>query len=184
VWLRGVARLTLPDNPAAHVALDALRGTRCSVDLAEDFTSVAWRKLLQNAVAGLTVLTGRRAGMFARADICELALAYLREGLEVARAEGAVLDDEVPHEIVEAFRCFPDEMGTSILADREASRPAAGVGRPQRRGSATRMDPTAYRHPSVIWWCRSWPPPATDPADAQHIQCRRTPCPVNDPCTD
>ncbi|MCQ8192081.1 oxidoreductase [Streptomyces rugosispiralis] len=123
VWLRGQARLTLPDAPASRVALEALRGTRCSVDLAMDFTSVAWRKLLQNAVAGLMVLTGRRSGMFARADIAELSLAYLRECLEVARAEGAVLSDDVPREIVDGFRSYPADMGTSILADREAGRP-------------------------------------------------------------
>lgn len=57
VWLRGEAQLTLPDTSASRVVLDALRGTRCSVALAADFKSVAWRKLLQNAVAGLMVLT-------------------------------------------------------------------------------------------------------------------------------
>jgi 2-dehydropantoate 2-reductase len=123
VWLRGEARLTLPDTPASRVVLEALRGTRCSVDLATDFKSVAWRKLLQNAVAGLMVLTGRRAGIFARADIAELSLAYLRECLEVARAEGAALSDEVPQEIVDSFQAYPADMGTSILADREANRP-------------------------------------------------------------
>lgn len=123
VWLRGDARLTLPDTPAARVVLRALRSTWCAVDLAVDFTSVAWRKLLQNAVAGLMVLAGRRAGMFGRADIAELALAYLRECLEVARAEGAALGDEVPQEIVDAFQGYPADMGTSILADREAYRP-------------------------------------------------------------
>ncbi|WP_328610421.1 oxidoreductase [Amycolatopsis sp. NBC_00345] len=123
VWLRGEARLTLPDVPAARVVLEALRGTRCSVDLAVDFTSVAWRKLLQNAVAGLMVLSGRRTGMFGRADIARLALAYLRECLAVARAEGAVLGDEVPQEIVDGFQAYPADMGTSILADREAGRP-------------------------------------------------------------
>jgi 2-dehydropantoate 2-reductase len=123
VWLRGEARLTLPDVPASRVVLAALCDTRCSVDLAVDFTSVAWRKLLQNAVAGLMVLTGRHAGMYARADITELSLAYLRECLEVARAEGAVLGDEVPQEIVDTFRGFPADMGTSILADRQAHRP-------------------------------------------------------------
>jgi 2-dehydropantoate 2-reductase len=123
VWLRGEARLTLPDLPAARVVLEALRGTRCSVDLAVDFTSVAWRKLLQNAVAGLMALSGRRTGMFSRADIIGLSLDYLRECLEVARAEGAVLGDEVPQEIVDNFRAYPPDMGTSILADREAGRP-------------------------------------------------------------
>jgi len=63
VWLRATPRLTLPDLPGAERVQQALAGTRCAVDLAADFTTVAWRKLLQNAVAGLMVLTGRRAGM-------------------------------------------------------------------------------------------------------------------------
>ncbi len=123
VWLRAKARLTLPDTPATSVVLAALRGTRCSVDVAADFTSVAWRKLLQNAVAGLMVLAGRRAGMFSRTDITHLSLAYLRECLEVARAEGATLGDEVPQEIVDGFHRSPADLGTSILADRQAGRP-------------------------------------------------------------
>jgi 2-dehydropantoate 2-reductase len=85
VWLRATPRLTLPDLPQARLVQQTLQGTRCAVDLAADFTTVAWRKLLQNAVAGLMVLTGRRAGMFARDDISDIALAYLREGLLVAR---------------------------------------------------------------------------------------------------
>lgn len=123
VLLRGPARLTLPDEPAARIVSAALDGTRCSVELAAEFTSLAWRKLLQNAVAGLMVLTGRRAGMFGRADIAELALDYLRECLAVARAEGAVLDDEVPQGIVDTFQNYPPDLGTSILADRTAGRP-------------------------------------------------------------
>jgi 2-dehydropantoate 2-reductase len=122
VWLRGKARLTLPDTTATRVVLAALRGTRCSVDVAANFTSVAWRKLLQNAVAGLMVLAGRRAGMFSRTDITKLALAYLRECLEVARAEGAALGNEVPQEIIDGFHRSPADLGTSILADRQAGR--------------------------------------------------------------
>lgn len=123
VRLRGKARLTLPDTPASKIVLSALSGTWCSVEVAEDFTSIAWQKLLQNAVAGLMVLTNRRAGMFSRADITGLSLAYLRECLEVARAEGALLEDEVAQQIMERFHHFPTDMGTSILADRQAGRP-------------------------------------------------------------
>lgn len=123
VWLRGKARLTLPDSPGTGVVLAALRGTRCAVDVAADFVSVAWRKLLQNAAAGLMVLAGRRAGMYGRADVAGLALAYLQECLQVARAEGATLGDEVPQEIVDAFQSWPADLGTSILADRQAGRP-------------------------------------------------------------
>ncbi|MFI8481618.1 oxidoreductase [Pseudomonas sp. NPDC078700] len=129
VWLRAKARLTLPDTEATELVVNALKDTLCSVEVAADFSSVAWRKLLQNAAAGLMVLTGRRAGMFNREDISELALAYLRESLEVARAEGAVLSDGVPQDIIDVFRRYPTDQGTSILADRVAGQTLEWDGR-------------------------------------------------------
>ncbi|HCL6630316.1 TPA: oxidoreductase [Citrobacter amalonaticus] len=123
VWLRGSPRLTLPQVPQAKRVVDALDGTRCTVELSADFIPIAWRKLLQNAVAGLMVLANRRAGMFAREDITELALAYLCECLTVARAEGAVLSDNVLQEIIDGFHRAPADLSTSILADRQANRP-------------------------------------------------------------
>lgn len=123
VWLRAKPRLTLPDTPAAERVLKVLQGTRCEVEVCADFHTVAWRKLLQNAVAGLMVLTGRRAGMFSRRDITDLAFAYLQECLAVARADGAKLGDDVPQEIIAGFHRAPADLSTSILADREAGRP-------------------------------------------------------------
>ncbi|MCB4215039.1 MULTISPECIES: oxidoreductase [Serratia] len=123
VRLRATPRLTLPDAPQAQAIADALSGSRCAVELSSDFLSIAWRKLLQNAAAGLMVLANRRAGMFSRADIMQLALAYLRECLAVARAQGAVLHDNVPEAIVDGFQRAPADLGTSILADRQANRP-------------------------------------------------------------
>lgn len=123
VWLRAKPRLTLPALPQVNRVVDALSGSRCQVELAADFSSVAWRKLLQNAVAGLMVLANRRAGMFSREDIAGLARAYLQECLAVARAEGAVLDDGVVEEIVVNLQRAPADLGTSILADRQTNRP-------------------------------------------------------------
>ncbi|VVE61127.1 2-dehydropantoate 2-reductase [Pandoraea anapnoica] len=123
VRLRARPRLTLPDLPQARRVADVLDGTRCAVELSNDFASVAWRKLMQNAAAGLMVLANRRAGMFSRQDIAELALSYLDECLSVARASGASLSDSVPKEIVDGFQHAPADLGTSILADRQANRP-------------------------------------------------------------
>jgi 2-dehydropantoate 2-reductase len=139
VLLRGVPRLTLPDAPASRVVVAALAGGRCAVELVADLPTVAWRKLVQNAVAGIMALTGRRSGAFRRDDVAELARAYARECLEVARAEGADLGDEVADAIVDAFRAAPADLGTSILADREAGRPLeweARNGVVLRRGAA------------------------------------------------
>ncbi|MDI9219398.1 oxidoreductase [Pantoea sp. EA-12] len=123
VWLRAKPRLTLPDVPAAQRVVQALRDSRCTVELEADFLSIAWRKLLQNAVAGLMVLANRRAGMFQRETITELGLAYLHECLNVARAEGANLSDNVLQEIMAGFHRAPADLSTSILADRQANRP-------------------------------------------------------------
>jgi 2-dehydropantoate 2-reductase len=123
VRLRGDARLSLPDTSASRIVAEALRGSWCAVDLAPDFSALAWRKLMQNAAAGLMVLTSRRCGMFGRADIARLTLDYLQECLAVARADGAVLGDDVPQAILEKFQAAPADMGTSILTDREAGRP-------------------------------------------------------------
>ena len=123
VLLRGTPRLTLPDVPEACVVADALRGGRCAVELVADFPSAAGQKLVMNAVGGLMALAGRRAGIFRRDDIARLARAYARECLRVARAEGADLDDELADRIVDGLRASPADMGSSILADREAGRP-------------------------------------------------------------
>lgn len=123
VRLLADARLTVPDTAEAQRVVDVLDGTRCAVDLAADFPSLAWRKLLQNAAAGLMALTGRRAGVFRRDDIARLTRDYLGEALAVALAEGANLSDKVVDEILDGFRRSPVDRGTSILADRTAGRP-------------------------------------------------------------
>lgn len=139
VRLLGPARLTLPASTAAEDVAGLLDGDRCSVELVADFSTVAWRKLLQNAAAGLMALTTRRSGIFRRTDIQALAFQYLCEALLVARADGADLDDDVPDQILAGFRDAPADHGTSILADREAGRPLewdVRNGVVQRRGRA------------------------------------------------
>jgi 2-dehydropantoate 2-reductase len=123
VRLRSEARLALPTGPAATTFAELWRGAGGTADCDPDFVTAAWRKLLLNAVAGLMALTGRRAGMFRRDDVSALASHYAAECLAVARAEGAKLADDVADGTVEMFRHAPMDMGTSILADREAGRP-------------------------------------------------------------
>jgi len=123
VRLRGDAALVLPTGPAAAEVADMLREAGCRVDCEPDFITAGWRKLLTNALAGLMALTGRRSGMFRRDDIAALSRRYVAECLAVAQAEGARLPDTVVDELVEMFRNVPEDMGTSILADREQHRP-------------------------------------------------------------
>lgn len=138
VTLLSPPRLSLPEAPGAIVVEDALRGSRCTVEVSTDFATLAWRKLLQNAAAGLMALTGRRSGMYRRDDIGRLMLGYLEECAAVARAEGARLTDDEPRRLLDQFRAAPVDRGTSILADREQGQPLEWDVRNaviQRRGS-------------------------------------------------
>jgi len=122
VRLRTEAALVLPTGPAADTVAGLLRGAGCRVDCDPDFVTAAWRKLLVNALAGFMVLSGRRSGMFRRDDVAALSRRYVTECLAVARAEGARLGDAVVDELVDLFRRAPEDMGTSMLADREHHR--------------------------------------------------------------
>lgn len=123
VRLRGDALLVLPTGPAAESLAALLGDAGCRVTCDPDFTTVVWRKLVLNALAGFMALTGRRSGMFRRDDIAELSRRYVAECLAVARAEGANLPDDLIEELVGGFRAAPEDMTTSILSDREAHRP-------------------------------------------------------------
>jgi len=122
VRLRTEARLVLPSGPSAESVAELLRGAGCQVDCDPDFITAAWRKLLVNALAGFMALTGRRSGMFRRDDLAALSRRYVAECLAVARAQGARLADDVVDELVGLFRSAPEDMGTSMLADRENHR--------------------------------------------------------------
>lgn len=122
VRLRGEASLVLPTGPAAGSLAELLRDAGARVDCDPDFVTVVWRKLLLNALAGFMALSGRRSGMFRRDDVAELGRRYIAECLAVARAEGARLGDDTVDATVDSFRVVAEDMGTSILADREHHR--------------------------------------------------------------
>ncbi|BBX02939.1 2-dehydropantoate 2-reductase [Mycolicibacterium moriokaense] len=123
VQLRTGVRIVLPISDAAEKLAKLFDGAGISVALDPDFISAAWRKLLLNAVFGLPVLAGRRAGMFRRDDVSALARRYLTECVAVARADGAKLGDEVIDEIMNLLVNLSPDMTTSMLTDREAHQP-------------------------------------------------------------
>jgi len=112
-------RFVVPREPGAEAVAALLEG----VEIVDDFTTQAWRKLAVNAVAGLMALTGRPAVMFQSPKARQLGRALAAETLAVARAEGADVTDAVADEIIEFITGLPEDAGSSILADRQAGRP-------------------------------------------------------------
>jgi 2-dehydropantoate 2-reductase len=123
VRLRGTPELAVPDVPAGQLLARLLEPGGARVRPVADFRAEPWRKLTINAVAGLMVLTGRRAGMYRRPDIRGLALALARECLAVAAAEGVTLAGPTAEQVVDELAGAPGDLGSSILFDRVAGRP-------------------------------------------------------------
>lgn len=113
----------MPDVPAGRRLAGLLELGGARVRPVADFRAELWRKLTVNAVAGLMVLTGRRAGMYRRSDIRGLALALARECLAVAAADGVTLAGSTAEQVVDELAGAPGDLGSSILFDRVAGRP-------------------------------------------------------------
>lgn len=104
--------------------VDLLAGTPLQTLSSDDLDTLAWRKLLLNAVANpLTALTMRRLAVFERDDIRALSLGLLEEGVLVGRAEGAQLAPDEAPSILDALLAYPPGASTSMYFDRAAGRP-------------------------------------------------------------
>jgi 2-dehydropantoate 2-reductase len=71
----------------------------------------------------LSALVLQPAGVVRGEKMGELALQIIRECAAVARAEGAVLEDDVADLVLTAQRTAPADSINSMLADRQAGRP-------------------------------------------------------------
>jgi 2-dehydropantoate 2-reductase len=96
---------------------------RATVERVDDWTTAAWRKLCGNLPTGLAALVGRDAPIFRSAELRDLARRLVLEGLRVARAAGARLDDAFADEVAARFAEGDMSGRSSIVLDRLAGRP-------------------------------------------------------------
>ncbi len=111
------------DDEVGRAFVDLFEGTPLRIIRSDDFATLAWRKLLINAVANpITALTMQRQAVLRRPDVQELCRGILGEAIAAARAEGVRLaEDETARTIATLFD-FSGELGTSMYFDRLAGR--------------------------------------------------------------
>ena len=120
----GEYEFAVADDAGGQAFERLLEGTAMRVLRSADFTTLAWRKLLINAVANpVTALTLQRQAVFRREDIHALCLAILEEAATVGRADGAQLAPIEPAQIMRTLLTYPQDAGTSMYFDRLAGRP-------------------------------------------------------------
>lgn len=144
----GQYELAVRDDADGQAFADLIEGTPMRVLRSADFVTLAWRKLLINAVANpVTALTLQRQAVFRREGIKTLCVAVLEEAALVGRADGARLGDDEAARILATLLTYPADAGTSMYFDRLAGRPlevetltGAVVARGERLGIPTPLN--------------------------------------------
>jgi 2-dehydropantoate 2-reductase len=115
--------LAVRDDADGRAFAHLLAGTGLRVLESDDFPTLAWRKLLTNAVANpITALTLQRQAVLRRDDVQALCFAILAEAEAVARADGARLADDEAGRVMANLLTYPPDAGTSMYFDRLAGR--------------------------------------------------------------
>lgn len=119
----GERDITVPNDENGRAFVRLVDGSGLRIELSDDFRTLAWRKLLINAIANpITALTSQRQAVFRRDDVHALCLAILDEAVAVARADGAKLAPDEAARSMTTLLTYPPEAGTSMYFDRIAGR--------------------------------------------------------------
>jgi len=111
------------DDEPGRAFVDLFEGTPLRIIRTGDFATLAWRKLLINAVANpITALTLQRQAVLRRPDVQELCRGILDEAVAAACAEGIRLAHDETARTIATLEDFSGELGTSMYFDRLAGR--------------------------------------------------------------
>jgi 2-dehydropantoate 2-reductase len=120
----GFANFDVPAGPIADALAPVFADTELQLVSVDDFTTVAWQKLISNITCSpLTALTRRRLEILRDDAIADLSVRLAAECLRVGEAAGAKLDETMARPMVEGMRTVNPRMGSSMLYDQLAGRP-------------------------------------------------------------
>lgn len=90
----------------------------------EDLKTESWKKLLESAsLGGITCLTGETCWIFKDEKMKNLYHFFLEEGIQVAKAAGAIIPSNFVNVMLEKLESYPKGKGSSMLTDRKLGRP-------------------------------------------------------------
>ncbi|MCD2109411.1 2-dehydropantoate 2-reductase [Rhodococcus erythropolis] len=116
------ASLTVPDTTTGQAFAAYMTGG-VHVTTSEDFLTESWRKLLVNiGLNPITALTLRHADVLRETHVQRTCTALLTETRTVANAVGARIADADVSNVLELYRNYPADVGSSMLYDRLAGR--------------------------------------------------------------
>jgi 2-dehydropantoate 2-reductase len=83
-----------------------------------DFKTDSWKKLIESAsIGGLQCLTGQSCVIFKNERILNVYRKLIKEGIEVAKSEGAMISIEFEEHLISKVLSYPEHKGSSMLTD-------------------------------------------------------------------
>lgn len=120
---RGMMRLRAADDRPGRAFVDLFAGSGADAAASADMATVLWRKLCTNAAGVMSALLLQPAGIMRDEGVAEAAREIVRECVLAGRAEGARLAEDVPEQVIRAYRDAAPDSVNSLHADRLAGRP-------------------------------------------------------------
>lgn len=123
IWQRSKGSLVVPANDNGRDFVQLFASTPLMASVTKDFPTHEWRKLALNCTGVVPALLLRTVDVDRDEEMADLMRLLIRECIQVARAEGAVLDDALEEELIDRYRSLPANSINSLHADRLAGRP-------------------------------------------------------------
>jgi 2-dehydropantoate 2-reductase len=110
--------LSFPKNKLAASFKDIFVAGPMQIDLADDFLSTSWMKLIESACLGsIMTLNNDTTKVFRKPEIKIQYQNLLAECICVAKADNAHIPNDYIQQIMDKLKSYPDDKGSSMLTD-------------------------------------------------------------------
>ncbi|TSE10537.1 ketopantoate reductase C-terminal domain-containing protein [Aquimarina algiphila] len=116
--------ITISKKEALKEFSDLFNKKELCIKTTSDFKTESWKKVCESSTLGaILCLTGETCWVFKDPKMQELYKSLLIEGINVAKADGANINDSFIDEMFDKLIKYPDTKGSSMLTDRRNGNP-------------------------------------------------------------
>ena len=111
--------ITTKTSSLANDFSNLFRSTDITINQVEDFNTEIWKKLIESSALGsILCLTGQTCHIFTDPKILDIYKQLVKEGIEVALADGAHIEVDFEEQLILKLKKYPADKGSSMLTDR------------------------------------------------------------------
>jgi len=116
--------IMFPANALATSFQKLLNTNQCEIKTTPDFKTESWKKLCESAALGaILCLSGETCWVFKDEKLRVLYRNILKEGIEVAKADGAKIENTFINDMLSKLDNYSETKGSSMLTDRLNGKP-------------------------------------------------------------